>query len=164
MYCPSSPRGQGWGSLGPPSSATEMITYTRVLTYTDDTTRMWSLSNCTQSCELFFYGSLKATSPLSLPDFGCLQMGVEWSSPEQEWHRLSVFHFVFRHFSVFTDSWVFFEVLSDCCMPLVDFHGADVVWTVWYYMKNMKRQKDRTLKDELPRSTTVGKNPLEEME
>ena len=53
-YCPSSPRAQGWGSLGPPSSAAEMITYTRVLTYTDDTTRMWSLSNCTQSCELFF--------------------------------------------------------------------------------------------------------------
>ena len=31
-------------------------------------------------------------------------------------------------------------------------------------MNSMKRQKDRTLKDELPRSTTVGKNPLEEME
>ena len=25
-YCPSSPRAQGWGSLGPPSSATEVIT------------------------------------------------------------------------------------------------------------------------------------------
>ena len=34
--CPNSPRAQGWGSLGPPSSATEIVTKTRIVTYTGD--------------------------------------------------------------------------------------------------------------------------------
>ena len=42
------------GKSRPPSSATEVITQTGIVTYTDATTRMWSLSNCSQSCEPFF--------------------------------------------------------------------------------------------------------------